>query len=179
MSTLETDFKATLQSDVSEGWTAKAQEIVAHWFAKTAVVINVSQNFRLLVPADQRHALAEGVPPGFEVYVGRAEKHKTHLDFKQNWNPGGWLVPSSNVREAMDLAERCYRCAIRIDDLIGLVLYAPPNRWLEPATVFSRLWPLGSDRVFPRDVPAVKWSDDFLLSPKSSEILDAAIRAPE
>lgn len=35
---------------------------LAHWFTKTAAVLNVSQPYRLLFPAPDRHALAAGLP---------------------------------------------------------------------------------------------------------------------
>jgi len=167
MSRLEAAFEDVLSRDRGLAWIPSDEKTVAHWFAKTAIAINVSQNYRLLVPAEERHAVAAGVPPGFEVYLARAKSYHTHLDFKQGWDMGGWLIPTDEIDRTMRLAERCYRCAIRIDDLIGLVIYAPPANWLVPEDDFTRMWPQADQSLFWTELPAVQWTDDFWLIPRT------------
>jgi len=167
MSRLEAAFEEVLFIDRGQTWSPQDQKTVAHWFAKTAIAINVSQNYRLLVPAHERNVVAAGVPPGFEVYVARARSHRTHLDFKQGWNMGGWLIPTDEIERMMRLAERCYRCAIRIDDLIGLVIYAPPDTWLVPKSDFTRIWPPTGKSFIRTNLPDVEWTDDFWLTPRA------------
>ena len=166
MSRLETEFERVLLGEPARPWTRGDQQIVAHWFAKTAIVINVSQNYRLLVPKAERHAAELGVPPGFEVFVAKTNGHHTHLDFKQGWNMGGWVTPTDQVESMMALAERCFRCAIRIDDLVGLVLYAPPNKWLEPEDHFISIWPSAGELLAMADLSQVGWTDDYWLRPR-------------
>ena len=101
MSRLEAVFEEVLSRHRAHAWTPSDQKTMAHWFAKTAIAINVSQNYRLLVPAEERHAVADGVPPGFEVYLARANSYHTHLDFKQGWNMGGWLIPPDEIDRTM------------------------------------------------------------------------------
>lgn len=166
MSRLEVVFEEVLSRHRAHAWTPSDQKTIAHWFAKTAIAINVSQNYRLLVPAEERHAVADGVPPGFEVYLARANSYHTHLDFKQGWNMGGWLIPPDAIDRTMRLAERCYRCAIRIDDLIGLVIYAPPANWLVPEAGFARIWPQANESLSWTELPEVEWTADFWLMPR-------------
>lgn len=167
MSRLESAFEEVIFRDRDHAWSLAEQEAAAHWFAKTAIAINVSQNYRLLVPADERHAASVGVPPGFEVYLALAKTYRTHLDFKQGWNMGGWVVPTELINRTMQWAERCYRCAIRIDDLIGLVLYAPPAKWLVPEAGFAAIWPHAHQSLLLADLPVVEWTDDFWLRPRA------------
>jgi hypothetical protein len=166
MRRLEEQFLKVFLRDPAQAWTREEQQTVAHWFAKTAIVINVSQNYRLLVPQAERHAAEMGVPPGFEVFVAKTKDHRTHLDFKQGWNMGGWVIPTDQVERRMALAERCYRCAIRIDDLVGVVLYAPPDNWLEPQEAFTSIWPSARDLLSREDLAQVGWTDDYWLRPR-------------
>jgi len=60
------------------------QTILARWFLKTAIAINTSQNYRLLLPREVRHAVSTGMPSDVKVFLARHSDPKGgQLNFAQ------------------------------------------------------------------------------------------------
>ena len=91
------------------------QAILARWFTKTAVALNVSQPFRLLVDTPTRHALASGVPNNVIVSLYRLGDYSATFDWMQGTVPT-WIVPTHfrGPPRLASLVERTYQCQIRV-----------------------------------------------------------------
>jgi hypothetical protein len=65
--------------------TADAQDQAAlgWWFARTAILLNTSTNYRLLVPASERWALSEGPPASFAVHLAQMPSEPEPLMYAQ------------------------------------------------------------------------------------------------
>lgn len=99
-------------------------EVLARWFIKTAVNLNVSQPFRLLVDAPARHALATRIPERFAVYLFRVRRQNGMVDWVQKGVDSG-LVPSEMVDEFSRLTSLTLVTHIRVADVVGVVSYVP------------------------------------------------------
>ena len=102
---------------------------VAHWFVKTAFVLNVTQNTRLLVPRPMRLALASGVISNqVSVFL-----HEAAIDdqIRFNWvqNPllPPMIYPSSREDAAMKSMRLLWSCTINLDGLVATVVVNPPG----------------------------------------------------
>lgn len=102
---------------------APDQAALAWWFARTAVLLNTSTNYRLLVPASERWALSEGPPSSFGVHLAQMPGEVEPLMYAQ----GAPMLYAGAMSEAelKSCAERVFVCAIRVGDLVGSVAYAP------------------------------------------------------
>lgn len=116
------------------------QEVLARWLIKTAVVLNTSQNYRLMVPRAARHALARGVPPHFAAYLARHTQASGKLNFGQTTGASS-IVPSGHQEAYQREAVKVYGCALAIDDFVGVVVYARPDAWAMPTEPMTRIWP--------------------------------------
>jgi hypothetical protein len=119
--------------------------VLAHWFVKTAAVLNVSQPYRLLFPARERHSLANGLPLGATVRLFKSRRQDGLVDWVQGGHLGALSsseVPEERVR---GLLERILVTHIRVADLVGVVVLTPPP--LQPESVLdvpnasARIWP--------------------------------------
>lgn len=119
---------------------------LARWFTKTAAVLNVSQPYRLLFRAADRHALAAGLPGGVTVRLFRSRHQNGLVDWVQGGLSGIVLPDGISPDSASSLHERTLITHIRVSDIVGVVILAPPplraNAVLEPNTQSSRIWPL-------------------------------------
>ena len=98
--------------------------ILARWFAKTAVNLNVSQPFRLLVDATSRHDLAISVPDRFAVHLFRVREQNGVIDWVQK-SPDTATYSGGPVEEVRRLLELTLVAHIRIADLVAVVVHAP------------------------------------------------------
>lgn len=147
---------------------------LARWFAKTAVNLNVSQPFRLLVDAQTRHALATGIPSGFAVYLFRSEKQNGVFDWVQK-SPDVASCPYDQLGDIQRLMELTLVTHIRIADLVGVVTYAPDP--LRPEDIV----PSDAVRIYPLPERAPTWeslhiSKDYLDILTVIETNDASFR---
>lgn len=123
MSSLEVAAAPFLLGDKSE---VKGGDIsmLAQWFVKTAVIINVSQPYRMLWEASRRHQIREKIPERVDISLYRVP------DSDLNWKQG-WLTNTSTIAEGVDYQE-AYRwlelthfCQIQIGTLIGVIVSRP------------------------------------------------------
>ena len=143
MASLEAATKPVLTRRPLRGRiTPDEAEILARWFIKTAVNLNVSQPYRLLVDAPARHALATHIPDGFEVYLFRVRRQNGVVDWVQKSVDGG-VVPAGMVDEFNRLTELTLVTHIRVADVVGVVVYRPTLLPLLDVAVE------GTARVFP------------------------------
>ncbi|CCQ46133.1 hypothetical protein ARTSIC4J27_2093 [Pseudarthrobacter siccitolerans] len=115
--------------------------ILARWFAKTAVNLNVSQPFRLLVDEPSRHALVS-VPDGFAVHLFRVRKQNGVFDWVQK-APDAASCSQAQLGGMRRLMELTLVTHIRIADHVAVVVHVP-----EPLR--SRdVVPEGTARIYP------------------------------
>jgi hypothetical protein len=160
------------------------QAVVARWLAKTAVTLNTAQNYRLMVPRASRHALAKGLPTDFGVWLGTSQQDDGQLSFVQTTGAMG-LARTDRLRQYQSASEQVYGCALRIGDLLGVVVYAKPGGWAKPTDPMARIWP-NRRPIRWADLPTVEDPRvSFFLAgdhPKysvTSDAIDRAIRVVE
>jgi hypothetical protein len=125
MSSLETAAKGILtRRPLRQRIPSDEAEVLARWFIKTAVNLNVSQPFRLLVDAPARHALATRIPDRFAVYLFRVRRQNGVVDWVQKGVDSG-LVPSEMAGEFTRLTQLTLVTHIRVADVVGVVTYVP------------------------------------------------------
>lgn len=138
MSQLETEVRPFLtehESAVSDD----AVTLLARWFVKTAIVINVSQPYRLLWHQTRRHQVKTRVPDNVAVSLYRVPESDV------NWMQG---APFSTMQHAVDIdagvaanlfEDLSHLCRIQVGTLVGVVLAYP--------------WQLsGSDMAMPGEI---------------------------
>lgn len=151
MSALEVAATPILTLDPRNGPISSDDALtLARWFAKTAVNLNVSQPFRLLVDARARHGLATGIPSGFAVHLFRSEKQNGVFDWVQK-SPDAAFCPHVQLGDMQRLVELTLVTHIRIADLVGVVVYAP--ELLRPEDIVLR----DAVMIFPVSGPASRW----------------------
>ena len=139
MSSLEGAVQPMLrgQRDVVSG---DELEALTRWFVKTAVIINVSQPYRLLWDAERRHKVATGIPANLRVSLYRVPE--PDLNWRQGRLPFAIAPAGGDTSRLALLIERTHVCEIQVGTLVGLVVALP---WqLSTATVDapgSVLWP--------------------------------------
>src|SRR5712692_7218949 len=146
MSRLERDFKAIIYRRGRTGRLTNAdQQVIARWFVKTSIVLNTSQNYRLLFRRAARHAVAKRVPRGVSVFLSRTPSRGRKLMFVQGSAllilPGG----SMDVREAQRKSSSLHMCGMRIDDLQALVVYWPTRYRTQAYGHWTKLAPNPSE----------------------------------
>lgn len=125
MASLEASAKPVLTRHPLGGRiTEDEAAILARWFIKTAVNLNVSQPYRLLVEAPSRHALATHVPDRFAVYLFRVRRQNGVIDWVQK-SPDFGMVPSGRVDEFARLGALTLVTHIRIADVVAVITYVP------------------------------------------------------
>lgn len=153
MASLEASAKPVLTAHPLRGRITEDQAtILARWFIKTAVNLNVSQPYRLLVEATSRHALATHVPDRFAVYLFRVRRQNGVIDWVQK-SPDFGLVPSDRVDEFAGLGQLTLVTHIRIADVVAVVTYVPePLHWLD-------VLPEETARIHPLPAGLPTWGD--------------------
>jgi hypothetical protein len=121
---------------------------LARWFAKTAAVLNVSQPYRLLFPASDRHALATGLPDRVAVRLFRSRRQNGLVDWVQGGHSGSLTPPGFPAEAARSLLERTLITHIRVADLVGVVILVPApvhvDAVIETNTGSAKIWPTPS-----------------------------------
>jgi len=150
MSNLEVAAKPILFPPAGRETLSMAdQEVFARWLTKVAVVLNTSQNYRLMIPQAVRHALAQGVPPDFGVHLAKHRQESGKLNFAQTTGAMS-IVPSGRETAYQREAAKVYGCALAIDDFLAVVVYARPGAWAMPTEPMTRIWPAAG---------SVKWAE--------------------
>ncbi len=127
---------------------------LAHWYTKTAVMLNVSQPIKLSWPAEQRFRAKTGAIPNASVHIYEAET------FDLNWIQGG---PLNATRDGgicdtclMGLLSKIHHVAIQVGNFVGVVIFKP---WqLSHATTDSHgalLWDGRAHEVTYEDIPRI------------------------
>ena len=151
MSALEVAATPILTRDPRHGSISGGDALtLARWFAKTAVNLNVSQPFRLLVDPEARHGLATDIPSGFAVHLFRSERQNGVFDWVQK-SPDLALFPQDQFDDLKRLMELTLVTHIRIADLVGVVAYAPEP--LRPEDIVIR----DAVRIYPLSEKAPTW----------------------
>lgn len=154
MSRIEARFMPYIKGRRREVPTAD----VVHWFVKTAFVLNVSQNTRLLVPRSARLALAAGsIPDRVSVYFHRVSKRETgggRFNWVQNAGLCPIQLPTDREEAFFENVKRLWACAVRIDDIVGTVVLNPEDE------DYVSCWEEPGERVLHRGdlVPRIPWA---------------------
>jgi hypothetical protein len=149
MNDIEAAVRPAFTVETRRGRLSEEQCLVlARWFTKTAVALNVSMPFRLLFDGPTRHALATGMPGNVVAGLFRvretgtttfswAQSTVTHVTAPNDIDHG-WM------RQTVAMA---YVGRIRVQRLVGVVVVLPaplqPD-WLD--SPIARIWPL-SERL--------------------------------
>lgn len=150
MSALEVAATPILTQVPRQGPIVDDAITLSRWFAKTAVNLNVSQPYRLLVDAQARHGLAAGIPSGFAVHLFRSAKQNGVFDWVQK-SPDAAFCPHDQLGDMQRRMELTLVTHIRIADLVGVVVYAPALQ--RPEDVVLR----DAVRIYPQHEPAPTW----------------------
>jgi hypothetical protein len=147
MSHLETQVRPLLTGGALTGQvTPHWAQALAHWFAKTAAVLNVSQNYRMVIRREDRHALATGIPSNVAVALSRVERRDaTMIDWQQS-SPLMVLTQGPVMTEyTRGLIERTLVCNIQAGALGATVVFAARPLTASAVDEFvggSQIWPL-------------------------------------
>lgn len=154
MSRIEERVRPLLTSSKRTGRLSPDDAVaLAHWFTKTAAVLNVSQPYRLLFPARDRHALAAGLPNRVMVRLFRSRHQNGLVDWVQGGQSGS-LTPSGFPTEAAySLLERTLISHIRVADLVGVVILVPAPVQVEAVVEHNA----GSARIWPPPAKLPTW----------------------
>ncbi|HET7700731.1 MAG TPA: hypothetical protein VFM06_07700, partial [Candidatus Limnocylindria bacterium] len=125
---------------------AHTQLVICRWFAKTAVLADAAGKRRTRVGAAARHGLQRGLPAGFDVYLARHAGPRLRLEY----------------RVAQDGA--AFACAIRLGDLVGVVLFEEPRPGLRPEKALLHIGPPQTRRITWAQLPTVQSIDESLRS---------------
>jgi uncharacterized protein YbdZ (MbtH family) len=140
---LDTAFKSVFLGDINVA--LEEQPILfARWAAKTATLINISQQLRLQIPAEARHGLSgtTTLPTGWRVYAfNTTAESQSPIDWIQG---APMLAPMKANTEKKGTATlgNLFTCALKISNL-GLLAYWHPDDIynIEPVSPLKRLWP--------------------------------------
>jgi hypothetical protein len=175
MASLEASTKPILIRKPLRGRITHDEAVVlARWFAKTAVNLNVSQPYRLLVEAPSRHALATHIPDRFAVYLFRVRSQNGVIDWVQK-SPDAGLVPSDRIEEFSRLGGLTLVTHIRIADVAAIITYVPePLQWLD-------VLPEETARIHPLPARLPTWGglprhDDYLVPVTRWNVLGTSSR---
>lgn len=175
MSQLETDARPYLLGDGSAVKGA-AVSMLARWFVKTAIVINVSQPYRLLWHNTRRHQVRTRVPDNVAVSLHRVPESDV------NWAQGAaisWVSHPTGI-DAAEVANLTtnltHLCRIQIGTLVGAVLAYP---WQLSASTLTMpghlLWSHRRGRDL--DLSALPEMDEPFGDPPSIDVATSAFWA--
>lgn len=148
MSALEVAFDAAVFQKPRRGEIlVQDRTKIARWFTKTAIAINTSQNYRLLLPKRVRHSVRSGLPDHVSVFLGRVSNPPYKIQFAQGFQSMATIVGGLPLAwDARAAVERVYAAAILVDGLLGTIIYAP-GLHARPHFPLKRIWPLTSERI--------------------------------
>lgn len=147
MSHLETQVRPLLTGDVLAGQiTPLWAQTLARWFAKTAAVLNVSQNYRMVIRQEDRHALATSIPNNVAVALSRVERPDGKAIDWQQASPVMALTSYPEPTEyTTSLIERTLVCNIQAGVLGATVVFAARPLTATAVDRFvggSQIWPI-------------------------------------
>lgn len=155
MNDIEERFRSVMFPRVRVIDDASAPSL-SQWFAKTAVVLNTSQNYRLMIPRAVRHAVKHGVPHDMTVFLARMPKPPDQLAFAQQAGQVIGIVPAEEAHLAPAYFERVYACPLRVDDVLAAVVYAPPGSWAKPCAEMTQIHPWSGSSIVWNALPVVQ-----------------------
>lgn len=138
MSAPEGRFKLLYEGPRAAAITADARRTIARWFAKTSVVINTSQPYRLMWPAGARHQAARRVPADVRVWRCRRPDGAAR---QVSWAQGTPMAIAFGMGQAeLALMSQAHLAVIEAGDLVG-VLLRDPSRRLWSTDELAAVWP--------------------------------------
>jgi hypothetical protein len=149
---VDSEFVAAYRRVAAGKLDAPDQATLAWWFARTAVLLNTSTNYRVLVPAAERWALNDGPPASFNVHLGQMPNQTEPLMFAQG-APMTYAGTMSGA-ELKSSAERVFVCSIRVGDLVGSVSYAPSGVLVQRDEL-TEIFPTPSGTIVTTDLPVL------------------------
>lgn len=165
MSSLEVAFEAAIFQKSRRGEIPPAdRRTIARWFAKMAIAINTSQNYRLLLPKKVRHSVRSGMPNHVSVFLGRVSDPPYKIQFAQGCHGVASIVGGLPMSwDAKAAVERIHAVAVLIDGLVGIIIYGPGVE-ARPRFPLKRIWPLTSDRITWGSLPRpTDWLQPLIL----------------
>ncbi len=155
MNEIEESFRSVMFPRVGAIDDESAPKL-CQWFAKTAIVLNTSQNYRLMIPREVRHAVKHGVPRDMAVFLGRMPNPPDQLAFAQQAGSVIGVLPADEAHLAVAYSERVYACVLRVEDVLAAVVYAPPGSWAKPCAQMTQLHPSSGSRIAWDSLPVIE-----------------------
>ncbi|GAA1224477.1 hypothetical protein [Rhodoglobus aureus] len=175
MSQLEMDARPYLLDKVAAVEGA-AITILARWLAKTAIVINISQPYRLLWSSDRRHQVQTRVPDNLAISLYRVPVPDL------NWAQGASVSitvhhPDLDAVKIGNLSTNLtHLCRIQVGTLVGVVVAFPwqlaASTLLMPGQI---LWSRGTG--FEVDLRALPSKDEPFGAPPQFDVVTNAFWA--
>ncbi|MGH7157248.1 MAG: hypothetical protein ACREGG_04025 [Candidatus Saccharimonadales bacterium] len=140
ISELDTDMKPLFLGDVNKALDEQPL-LMARFFAKTAALINISQQRRVQLPAAARHGLSnkKTMPKGWRVYAFSCSTEG--LD-TISWTQGSPAVSWLSKEQDKITLGNVFVCSLKFNNLGALVYWHSEEvQLLEPALPLKRLWP--------------------------------------
>jgi hypothetical protein len=140
---LDNDFKELFLGDTGKALDEQPL-LIARWAAKTATLINISQQRRVQVPSAARHGLSDKttMPKGWSAYAFTCS---TEGLTPIGWTQGGpalAMFGNSDEEQEQLTVGSIFACTMKFSNFGVLVYWQPENVYhLEPANPFKRLWP--------------------------------------
>lgn len=120
------DLEAVVEQILFRGSGANGEVdamMLARWFAKTAAVVNFSQDYPLAWPAADRHRLQYGMGRGCRVSIFKTSGSDI------NWLQGEGIygaVPSAwGDQVSSSISQVIHTCRVRIGHLVGVIVRLP------------------------------------------------------
>jgi hypothetical protein len=145
MNELDTAFKPVFLGDVN-AVLEKEPLLVARWIAKTATLINISQQRRIQVPAVARHGLSnkDGMPKGWRVYAFSCSSEGSSPIAWTQGAPIYGILPKEATAEnkAQATLGNIFICSLKLSNFGAVAYWQPDGVYhLEAALPLRRLWP--------------------------------------
>jgi len=143
ISELDNEFKPLFLGDVSKALDENPL-LVARWAAKTATLINISQQRRVQVSTEARHGLSDktAMPKGWKAYAfSCSSEGQTPIGWTQGSPALAMLGDETEEQDQSTLGD-VFACTMKFSNF-GVQVYWHPDEvhHLEPANLFKRLWP--------------------------------------
>ena len=122
---LDREFVSIFPDLATASLDRPTQATLAWWFARAAVLLNTSTNYRVLVPATERWALSEGPPPGFSVHLAQMPDRPDPLGYARELRECSSTDGSMSSTELASRAERNFVCSVRVGSLAGIARTRP------------------------------------------------------
>lgn len=175
MSQLETDARPYLLGETAEV-NGAAVAMLARWFAKTAIVINISQPYRLLWHDSRRHQVRTRVPDNVAISLHRVPESDV------NWAQGAPIslaihpVGIDAVEVGNLTTNLTHLCSIQVGTIVGTVVAYP---WQLSASTLTMpghlLW--SHRRGHEVDLSALPTMDEAFDEPPVFEVVPSAFWA--